>query len=64
MIVTLLGVLFLVNALAELLRMIAPGQLEAASGSDIRVSRTVLKWLAAVGGLGGCGQSLCWDTSP
>ena len=50
-IVTLLGVLFLVNALAELLRMIAPGQLEAASGSDIRVSRTVLKWLAAVGGL-------------
>ena len=48
-IVTLLGVLFLVNALAELLRMIAPGQLEAASGSEIGVSRTVLKWLAAIG---------------
>ena len=50
-IVTLLGVLFLVNALAEFLRMIAPGQLEAASGGDIGVSRTVLKWLAAAGGL-------------
>ena len=50
-IVTLLGVLFLVNALAELLRMIAPGQLEVASGGDIGISRTVLKWLAAAGGL-------------
>ena len=48
-IVTLLGVLFLVNALAEFLRMIAPGQLEAASGGEIGVSRTVLKWLAAIG---------------
>ena len=50
-IVTLLGVLFLVNALAEFLRMIAPNQLEAASGGDIGVSRTVVKWLAAAGAL-------------
>ena len=50
-IVTLLGVLFLVNALAELLRMIAPGQLEDASGGDIGISRTVLKWVLAAGGL-------------
>ena len=50
-IVTLLGVLFLVNALAEFLRMIAPGQLEVASGGDIGISRTVLKWVLAAGGL-------------
>ena len=50
-IVTLIGVLFLVNALAELLRMIAPGQLEVASGGDIGISRTVLKWVLAAGGL-------------
>ena len=50
-IATLLGVVFLVNALAELLRMIAPDQIEAAPGSDIRVSRTVFKWLLAVAGL-------------
>ena len=50
-VVTLVGVVFLVNALAELLRMIAPKQLRPAPIKEARVGRIEPRWLLLGGGL-------------
>ena len=50
-IVTLAGVILAFNAMAELLRMIAPGQMGTSPGLKLPAPRPALKWLVVGGGL-------------
>ena len=51
LIVTLAGIILVVNAMAEMLRMIAPGQIGTTPSMKAPVSRAAVKWLLAGAGL-------------